>query len=230
MTSLHLPAATGVASFSATSAPSCVSKRPLRLLLAEDNPVNQKLGLTLLARWGHTVVVANNGREAVQAHQKQPFDLVLMDVQMPEMDGFEATAVIRAWERGAATHTPIVAMTAHAMKGDREHCLEMGMDGYVSKPLQARLLFEVIESLGAGTAAPRDAVAEEPRATYTPKARDSEKIFRRNDRSGKGRRRSGTFEGIDRNLSNRVPEVAGGHARCVRLRHRRSCPAHRSHP
>ena len=119
----------------------------MRLLLAEDNPVNQKLAVTLLERWGHTVVKANNGREALEAVQRQPFDLVLMDVQMPEMDGFEATAAIREMEKGTVTHIPIVAMTAHAMKGDREHCLEKGMDGYVSKPLQPAVLFDLLESL-----------------------------------------------------------------------------------
>jgi two-component system sensor histidine kinase/response regulator len=123
--------------------------RALRLLLAEDNLVNQKLAVRLLEKQGHMIVVAPNGREAVEAVQRQPFDLVLMDVQMPEMDGFEATAAIRQAERGTNRHIPILAMTAYAMKGDRERCLESGMDGYVSKPIQQRELSEMIEKLVA---------------------------------------------------------------------------------
>ncbi len=125
--------------------------RPLRLLLAEDNLVNQKLAVRLLEKQGHTVVVAANGREAVEAAQRQPFDLVLMDVQMPEMDGFEATAAIRQAERGTGRHLPILAMTAYAMKGDRERCLASGMDGYVSKPIQQHELREMIEKLVAAS-------------------------------------------------------------------------------
>jgi two-component system sensor histidine kinase/response regulator len=121
--------------------------RPLRILLAEDSLVNQRLAVGLLEKHGHTVVVANHGREAVAAWESDPFDLVLMDVQMPEMDGYEATAVIRAKERRTGRHTPIVAMTAHAMKGDREQCLESGMDGYVAKPIRAQQLFDAIEAV-----------------------------------------------------------------------------------
>jgi two-component system, sensor histidine kinase and response regulator len=124
------------------------AKRALRILLAEDNAVNQRLAVRLLEKWGHTVVVAGNGREALAALGREPFDLVLMDVQMPEMGGFEATAAIREQERG--THLPIVAMTAHAMKGDRERCLSVGMDGYVSKPLQPHELFDAIEKAALG--------------------------------------------------------------------------------
>jgi two-component system sensor histidine kinase/response regulator len=121
--------------------------RTLRVLLAEDNLVNQKLIVRLLEKQGHTVVVAANGREAVEAVERQPFDLVLMDVQMPEMDGFEATAAIRQWERSAGRHLPILAMTAYAMKGDRERCLAAGMDDYISKPIQPRELWETIDKL-----------------------------------------------------------------------------------
>mgnify|MGYP005842891365 FL=1 len=125
-----------------------VRVRPLRILLAEDSMVNQKLAVGLLEREGHSVVVANNGKEAIAAAEVQHFDLVLMDVQMPEMDGLEATAVIRARERRTgARHVPIIAMTAHAMKGDRERCLEAGMDEYVAKPISARLLLETIHAL-----------------------------------------------------------------------------------
>jgi two-component system, sensor histidine kinase and response regulator len=131
--------------------PSPRGGRTLRLLLAEDNLVNQKLAVRLLEKQGHTIVVAANGQEAVQAVLKQPFDLVLMDVQMPEMDGFEATAAIRQTERGTGRHLPILAMTAYAMKGDRERCLESGMDGYVSKPIQPRELSEMIDKLVASS-------------------------------------------------------------------------------
>jgi CheY-like chemotaxis protein len=121
----------------------------LRVLLAEDNPVNQKLALRLLEKQGHTVRVVDTGTAAVRAVQTERFDLVLMDVQMPDMGGLEATAALRAWERGdpARGHVQIVAMTAHAMKGDREQCLAAGMDGYLSKPIQARKLFEILNNV-----------------------------------------------------------------------------------
>jgi CheY-like chemotaxis protein len=129
--------------------------RLLRLLLAEDNPVNQRLALSLLEKRGHQVVVAGNGREALAASGGQPFDAILMDVQMPEMDGFEATAAIRARESPDGIRTPIIAMTAHALKGDRERCLAAGMDEYVSKPLRPQVLFEILDRLGAsGTVNP----------------------------------------------------------------------------
>ena len=126
-------------------------RRALRLLLADDNPVNRRLAIGLLEKRGHRVVVAGNGREALVALEEGPFDAVLMDVQMPEMDGFEATAAIRAREVGTGAHTPIIAMTAHALKGDRERCLEAGMDAYVSKPLRRQELFEVLEAVVAGS-------------------------------------------------------------------------------
>jgi CheY-like chemotaxis protein/HPt (histidine-containing phosphotransfer) domain-containing protein len=112
------------------------SERPLRVLLAEDNPVNQTLAMRILERLGHKVQVANNGTEALGRAQAEEFDVILMDVQMPEMDGLEATAAIRHAEAGTGKHVPIVAMTAHAMKGDREKCLSAGMDGYLSKPIR----------------------------------------------------------------------------------------------
>jgi PAS domain S-box-containing protein len=123
--------------------------RPLRVLLAEDNLVNQKLAVRLLERRGHQVVVANNGREAIDLLKRQPFDVILMDVQMPEMDGYEATTLIRREEQRTGAHIPILAMTAYAMKGDRERCLAVGMDGYVSKPVRAKELFESIEGIQA---------------------------------------------------------------------------------
>lgn len=124
-----------------------LSHRPLRILVAEDNSVNQKLMQSLLTKWGHTCVIANNGRDALAALQQQPFDLILMDVQMPEMNGLEATAAIREQEKTDGGHIPIIALTAHAMKGDRERCLQAGMDSYIAKPIQARALFQTIENL-----------------------------------------------------------------------------------
>jgi two-component system sensor histidine kinase/response regulator len=121
--------------------------RPLRLLLAEDNAVNQMLALRLLEKRGHRITVVNNGREALDTLRRGSFDVVLMDVQMPEMGGLEATARIRELEKGSGRHTPIIAMTAHAMTGDRERCLEAGMDGYISKPISQVELFDAIERL-----------------------------------------------------------------------------------
>jgi PAS domain S-box-containing protein len=119
-------------------------RRGLRVLLAEDNEVNQRLVLRLLEKQGHAVTVANNGREALAALERELFDLVLMDVQMPEMGGFETTAAVRKRERSTGRHVPIVALTAHAMKGDRERCLEAGMDAYLAKPVQGPQLFRAI--------------------------------------------------------------------------------------
>jgi signal transduction histidine kinase/DNA-binding response OmpR family regulator len=117
----------------------------LRALLAEDNPVNRTLAVRLLEREGYQLVVACDGREALTAFESNSFDLALMDIQMPRMDGFEVTAAIRRYELQHGGHLPIVAMTAHAMKGDAEQCLAAGMDGYVSKPISAARLFEEIE-------------------------------------------------------------------------------------
>jgi PAS domain S-box-containing protein len=134
--------------------PAAPAGRRLRVLLAEDNAVNQRLAVALLGRHGHAVVVAQNGREAVAAAEREPFDLVLMDVQMPEMGGLEATAAIRERERRTGRHVPILALTAHAMKGDRERCLDAGMDGYLSKPIQARELLQALDRLSREGPAP----------------------------------------------------------------------------
>ncbi|MFN4258308.1 MAG: response regulator [Gemmataceae bacterium] len=128
-------------SFVEPAEPAPLRLAPARILLAEDNRINQLVVLRLLEKQGHQVVTVANGKAAVHAARQQVFDLVLMDVEMPEMDGLEATALIRLLERELGRHVPIVAMTAHAMKSDQERCLAAGMDGYVSKPIQARELF-----------------------------------------------------------------------------------------
>jgi PAS domain S-box-containing protein len=144
-------------------AESGLAPRGLRLLLAEDNLVNQRLAVSLLEKRGHHVVVVGNGREALDALAARPFDVVLMDVQMPELDGFEATAAIRAREASRGGHTQIVAMTAHALKGDRERCLDAGMDAYVTKPLRPQELYQVVEGLSpAASSASAPAAAPAP--------------------------------------------------------------------
>ena len=133
-------------------------------------PVNQRLAVSLLEKRGHRVVVAGNGREALAALDDGPFDAVLMDVQMPEMDGFEATAAIRAREAATGAILPIVAMTAHALKGDRERCLEAGMDAYISKPLRPQELFDLLDGLVPAAAAagpPPDTVGSPRRPPST---------------------------------------------------------------
>ena len=133
--------------YESTSALIQASERSLRVLLAEDNPVNQTLAMRILERLGHKVEVVNNGKEALRQVQAEEFDLILMDVQMPEMDGLEATTAIRQAETGTGKHTPIVAMTAHAMKGDREKCLSAGMDGYLSKPVRIDELKQILSEI-----------------------------------------------------------------------------------
>jgi CheY-like chemotaxis protein len=128
-------------------------RRRLRILLAEDNRVNQVVAARLLGKRGHTVVIAATGREALAALDEPGsggFDLILMDVQMPDMDGFEATAIIRAKEKSTGIHLPIIAMTARAMKGDEERCLAAGMDGYTSKPIEVEQLFATIDRVLVG--------------------------------------------------------------------------------
>lgn len=129
------------------------ARRSLRILLAEDNAVNRKLVTAMVGKRGHTVVTVGNGRDAVAAAAEATCDLILMDVQMPEMDGLEATAAIRIAEKVTGVHVPIIALTAHAMKGDREICLAAGMDEYLAKPIKPGELFGMIEALtgvGAG--------------------------------------------------------------------------------
>jgi signal transduction histidine kinase/CheY-like chemotaxis protein len=154
----HFTAAFGVAAAAAepeapVEAPGA-ENRSLRILVAEDNPVNRKLACKILEKRGHVVAVAENGREAVEAVQASDFDVVLMDVQMPEMDGLEATRRIRSWEQAAGRRTMIAAMTANAMADDRDRCLEAGMDSYITKPLQiaqlAKVLREAADAASAG--------------------------------------------------------------------------------
>ncbi|RMF38767.1 MAG: response regulator [Planctomycetota bacterium] len=123
------------------------SVRPLKILVVDDHESNRHLATTILKKRGHTCVEATNGEEAVKAARREKFDLILMDVQMPVMDGFFATRAIRELERGEGRHTPIVAMTAHAMRGDREKCLAQGMDAYIAKPLRPSELVALVESL-----------------------------------------------------------------------------------
>ena len=151
------------------------AKRTLRILVAEDNPVNQQLALHLLERRGHSAIVAENGREALAAIEKNTFDLVLMDVQMPEMGGLEATRAIREKEKSTGKHLPIVAMTAHAMQGDRERCLEAGMDGYLAKPLDPKIFLQVVE----GTALPWGTSETEPSTLKSEQIVDNSTLLAR---------------------------------------------------
>jgi CheY-like chemotaxis protein len=144
-----------------SSAPSFVTRHSLResrrklcVLVAEDNPVNQTLIVRLLEKMGHRATLASNGAEALALTSSQQFDVVFMDVQMPAMDGLAATRAIREREIHSETHVPIFAMTAHAMKGDRERCLESGMDGYIAKPVHFDEVQRTLDSLSARAAAP----------------------------------------------------------------------------
>ena len=131
-----------------SSRPEVSLGREMQILLAEDNAVNQKLARVILEKAGHRITVVGTGKAAVDTWKKRPFDLILMDVQMPEMDGLEATATIRKMEAPNGPHVPIVAMTAHAMQGDRERCLNAGMDSYIGKPIQAAAVLELVAQIG----------------------------------------------------------------------------------
>jgi CheY-like chemotaxis protein len=130
-----------------------VAGSPLRILLAEDNHVNQLVAVKLLNKRGHSVRVVSNGSQAIQAFQEEQFDAILMDVQMPDMDGYEVTAAIRQLEAGSAARVPIIALTAHAITGIREICAEAGMDGYVSKPIRIADLMAELEAVREPAAA-----------------------------------------------------------------------------
>jgi PAS domain S-box-containing protein len=134
---------------------------PLRILLAEDGLVNQKLAVALLKKQGHEVAIAQNGQQACEMARADHFDVILMDVEMPEMDGLQATETIRAAETAAPRRTPIIAMTAHAMKGDRERCLAAGMDAYVAKPIRPQELYDTIRSVVHASGPARTSLAED---------------------------------------------------------------------
>src|SRR5258705_12622121 len=138
------------------------SRATLRVLLAEDNPVNQQVAVAMLVKRGHEVHVSSNGREALQAVQERDYDVVLMDIQMPEMDGFEATHAIRALPKGK--DLPIIGLTAHALSGERERCLSHGMTDYLAKPFKAHELFALVE----GTAGPKAPAAPAPEPLAPP--------------------------------------------------------------
>ncbi len=149
------PAASKSAALTNSAQQNTPATSKLSVLLAEDNPVNQKVAVRMLEKHGHRVTIAANGREAVSAVAQEKFDLVLMDVQMPEMDGFEATAAIRALSSATSTNLKIVAMTAHAMQGDRERCLAAGMDDYLTKPIQTQQLLSLLTAVASPSATPQ---------------------------------------------------------------------------
>jgi two-component system sensor histidine kinase/response regulator len=157
-----------------TAGPRPRPARPLRVLVAEDNPVNQEVAVGMVERAGHTAVVVSQGREALAALEREPFDVVLMDVQMPELDGLETTAAIREREREVGGHLPIVAVTAHAMKGDVERCLAAGMDAYVAKPLRSAELLAAIEGVLGGRPRPPAPSSPEPQGVV-----DRERLLER---------------------------------------------------
>src|ERR1700721_1378946 len=152
VTALHVPGRQKVRPSAARSMARGAQRR-LRVLVAEDNPGNQELVLHLLERRGHSAIVAENGKRAIAALEKHKFDLVVMDVQMPEMGGIEATEEIRKKEKSDGGHIPIFAMTAHAVPGDRERCLAAGMDGYIPKPIDPKLFTQIIETGASPTSA-----------------------------------------------------------------------------
>jgi CheY-like chemotaxis protein len=142
----------------------------MRILLADDNAVNQKVAARLLEKLGHSVEVTSNGAEALAAFTRGTFDLILMDMQMPVMDGYDATQAIRAAEQGTPRHIPIVALTAHAMKGDREICLKAGMDDYLGKPIRPQELASVLERWGKPWPNPLVTLPNEPAPTEPAEA------------------------------------------------------------
>jgi CheY-like chemotaxis protein len=137
-----------------TSTPPRNPQASLRILLAEDNPINQRVGVALLKKLGHSVDVVADGKQAVEQVQAERYDAILMDVEMPNMDGFEATVAIRAWEQGKGRRIPIVAMTAHALTGYRDRCIAAGMDGYISKPVSLDQITNQLQTIYPGTSSP----------------------------------------------------------------------------
>jgi len=153
--------------------------KKLRILVAEDNPVNQDLALHLLERRGHSVILAEDGRQAIAAVERHKFDVVLMDVQMPEMGGLEATQAIREKEKSGGTHVPIIAMTAHAMQGDRQRCLDAGMDGYLSKPLDPKTFLRTVEGIVAAPGSSEPAKEMDPDSNSSAPELDAKALLTR---------------------------------------------------
>jgi two-component system, sensor histidine kinase and response regulator len=164
----------GIAKDSVNGSPA--PARLLRILLAEDTPANQKLVCHILGSRGHEVRVAHNGQQAVDLVAGEDFDAVLMDVQMPTMDGLQAAEKIRKLNEPTKARVPIIAMTAHAMKGDKERCLAAGMDDYLSKPVNSEVMIELVERLAAG-AGPRPSRVEEPRPSEEPAPPEPGAVF-----------------------------------------------------
>ena len=169
-TAIHAAAGDAPAPLALPQVAPVQSYNPLHILLVEDNAINQRLTRWMLEKWGHAVVIASTGREALAALARETFALVLMDVQMSDLDGFATTAIIRQQEQATGAHIPIVALTAHAMPGDRERCLAAGMDAYLSKPLQSQQLLQVIEQLVPAAVRPPEA---------GPSAEPAEAVFDR---------------------------------------------------
>lgn len=147
-----------------TSPTGTPERRSLKVLLAEDNVTNQKLAVAILEKQGHAVDVVNDGQQAIDAHAKGGYDIVLMDMQMPEVDGLEATTAIRSFEKTSGRRIPIIALTANAMIGDRERCLHAGMDDYLSKPLRSGDLLSMMERLAGGSTATAGGAGTKPTA------------------------------------------------------------------
>jgi CheY-like chemotaxis protein/HPt (histidine-containing phosphotransfer) domain-containing protein len=176
--------------------PGGASGGPLEILLAEDHAINQILALRLLERQGHRVTVAPTGRQVLAQLDQRPFDVVLMDLQMPEMSGFEVTAAIRQRERQTGAHVPIIAVTAHALPGDRKRCLDAGMDGYLAKPMQADQLLALLEPIRRGKAPPPCA---QPGTTPAPLAAPA---------PGAGNGDSGRVADPERGVPAALPDAA----------------------
>jgi CheY-like chemotaxis protein len=189
--SLGVTAPEDAASYTDEEDDACSPFGPLRILLAEDNEINRKLAVGVLSKYGHQMTVVNDGEQAVGVWQRQDFDIILMDVQMPVMDGFEATRRIRELEQQTGRHVPIIAMTAHAMKGDREKCIAAGMDEYLPKPIRIEALRKKLalvhhgmpsspancetdtEPPHADSSAPHEAVDANPAETHRETGEDS---------------------------------------------------------
>jgi len=186
------------------STPASQFDRSLKILLAEDNPVNQLTATTMLQKLGHTIEVANNGKEACEMVAQNEYDLVFMDVQMPELDGLEATGKIRESEEDTDRHIPIVAMTAHAMKGDQERCLAAGMDDYISKPIRRKEVAEIIVKVAARFF--KSVEMDEGQAASTADIYDSEALME--EFEGDKEILAKIFEIFERDCDDRMPRIS----------------------